>query len=79
MRAANTGLSAYIDTLGRVVRSGVDGAAEQSRVAGVLTADVPLVEGATAYARGGDIGGWISLGVLGVMGVGCRRAKACGL
>lgn len=85
VRAANTGLSAQIDTLGRVESSGTDGAGAaggdgRARVAGVLTAEVPVVEGATVYARVGDAWGWISLGALGVMGVvGCRRAKACGL
>lgn len=57
VRSANTGISALIDPRGRLVRAGVDGQANQSRVDGVLVVDVPGPAGTTVYARVGDVFG----------------------
>lgn len=67
LRAANTGVSAVIDRRGRVIASGVDGTPEAMGQDGVLSAEIELPRGATAYASLGDAAGWGSLGVLGVL------------
>lgn len=58
IRAANTGISAHIDARGQVVRSGVDGLAQKSKVAGVLCDSLNLGTGSTVYGRIGPIFQW---------------------
>lgn len=67
LRAANTGVSAVIDRRGAVVAAGIDGAPGAAWQDGVLTAEVELHVGSTAYASVGDAAGWGPLGVLGVL------------
>ncbi|MEZ6243070.1 MAG: apolipoprotein N-acyltransferase [Phycisphaerales bacterium] len=67
VRAANTGISAVIDARGQVVRDRLDGGGGPDRVDGVLTEDVPLASGATAYARIGDLAGWATLAGAGLV------------
>jgi apolipoprotein N-acyltransferase len=60
VRAANTGISAWIDGQGRVVKAGPDqGPASQSD--GVLTAYLRPAVGGTIYSRVGDVFAWMAL------------------
>lgn len=52
VRAANTGISAVVDTRGRVAASAPYG------IAAEIVADVTLGGGLTLYARLGDVAGW---------------------
>jgi apolipoprotein N-acyltransferase len=56
VRSTATGISAFVDSSGRVVqRSGFEKAQ-------ILTQDVPMIEGGpTIYARIGDVAGWAAL------------------
>jgi apolipoprotein N-acyltransferase len=68
VRAANSGISAVIDPVGRVIASLPLG------VEGILDADLPRPISPTLYARGGD--GWVAL--MGGIGLGVvlhRRRK----
>jgi apolipoprotein N-acyltransferase len=69
VRAANTGISAFIAPTGRIVRRLP--LFERS----VMTDMVPLREGRTLYTRFGDWLAWLSLGVTGVaLAVAWRRS-----
>jgi apolipoprotein N-acyltransferase len=69
VRAANTGISAFIAPTGRIVRRLP--LFERS----VMTDTVPLREGRTLYTRFGDWLAWLSLGVTGVaLAVAWRRS-----
>jgi apolipoprotein N-acyltransferase len=61
LRVANTGVSAVIDSRGRLVASGVNGLPGAAMTDGVLTADVRLGAGVPLFARVGDTFGWLSL------------------
>ncbi|MBX3376818.1 MAG: apolipoprotein N-acyltransferase [Phycisphaeraceae bacterium] len=61
VRAANTGISAAIDSRGRVTASGVDGRPGAWNEEGVLTAKVRPNRARTLYARVGDVFGWTVL------------------
>ncbi|QKK08724.1 MAG: apolipoprotein N-acyltransferase [Planctomycetota bacterium] len=63
VRAANTGVSAVIDPYGGVLKTGVERGdpAGDTMVDGVLFGEVPLASGDTAYARIGDVAGWLGL------------------
>lgn len=75
VRAANTGISALIDARGRVVAQGVDGERRRTNVDGVLAGELLLGEGATLYARVGDVAGWVAFaGAWGLLGVAGARA-----
>ncbi len=65
-RAANTGVSAIVDHRGRLVASGINGHPGAIGVDGVLSGELPIIQGASFYAQGGWITGWIiaSLGLL---------------
>ena len=63
VRAANTGVSVVIGPDGQVLDRGVPEG--DSRVDGVLAAEVPLAVGETLYARVGDLVGWVNLALLG--------------
>lgn len=71
VRVVNTGISAFIDARGRLIRSGTDDHPGASRVDGVLQGSVALVTGATLYATLGDAAGiglyylWVGLVLLG--------------
>ncbi len=54
VRAANTGISAFIDATGRILASGVDGQSQAIRVEGVLTRELALGVGRTWYATLGQ-------------------------
>lgn len=54
IRAANTGISAVVDTTGRIVAHGVDGQAQAQRVEGVLSRELSLGVGRTWYATLGQ-------------------------
>ena len=60
IRSTNTGISAFVDPVGRIVAR----SAERERA--VLIADVPLIESnsTTPYLRYGDWFGWLCLGLL---------------
>lgn len=55
VRAANTGISAFIDPLGRVVDRVTDASGKDVFVNGVLFADVPTMTTRTFYTRYGDV------------------------
>ncbi|MEM7754384.1 MAG: apolipoprotein N-acyltransferase [Planctomycetota bacterium] len=55
-RAANTGVSAFVDATGRVIASGIAGEPGATRVAGTLVADLPTYRGMTAF--GAAVGMW---------------------
>ncbi|MBI2890919.1 MAG: apolipoprotein N-acyltransferase [Nitrospirae bacterium] len=59
-RAANTGISAFIEPTGRIA----DSLRLQAR--GYLTADLPLTGWTTLYARWGDVGALLAICVVGV-------------
>jgi apolipoprotein N-acyltransferase len=78
VRAANTGISAWIDARGRVVKAGVDGGG-RSQVDGILTADLRPTLGGTIYSRIGEVFGWSVLGAAGgVILLGLSRRRAAG-
>ena len=59
LRAANTGISAFIDASGRITRRGIDGDAAGRRVEGVLSGEVRIAVGPGAiYGRLGDVVPW---------------------
>lgn len=65
VRVANTGVSAAVDARGRLIASGIDGQPGAARVAGILTADIPLAGARLPmYASVGDVVGWLSLTAL---------------
>lgn len=65
VRAANTGVSAFIDNAGRIQSAGVMGRKEWVNVDGVLIGEVELpTRGTTLYARTGDLAGFLSMGGL---------------
>lgn len=66
VRAANTGVSAMIDSRGRVIASGIDGHSNAADVDGVLSGVMPNIVEDTPYARFGD---WVSYPVLAIAGV----------
>lgn len=66
VRSANTGISAIVDALGRIVKSGVDGGG-RAMVDGVLAGEVSLHAGESVFARVGNVAGWC--GVVGVVGL----------
>lgn len=74
-RAANTGLSAIIDTLGRVIASGIDGDPSATEIDGVLSGVIPNIVEDTPYARFGD---WVSYPVLSIAGLGTAAAWVVG-
>lgn len=72
VRAANTGVSAVIDPLGRT------NATLPLDVVGVLDAPLPAAVAPTPYARFGDAGFWLLLVVCGFSGVVSRRKDVYG-
>jgi apolipoprotein N-acyltransferase len=63
IRAANTGVSSWIDGYGRLIKAGVDGDPHAARVDGILIADVMPGTAPTIYARVGNVFGWSCLPV----------------
>lgn len=83
-RAANTGVSAFIDASGRVTARGIDGNAQGHDVEGFLASTLPFGDAAavTPFARVGNVFGW---GCLAITAVGAlasmwrgRRTRAEG-
>jgi apolipoprotein N-acyltransferase len=54
-RAANTGISCFIDAQGRVIARGVEGATQSSKVDGILRAAIARGMGSTLYGRVGNL------------------------
>jgi apolipoprotein N-acyltransferase len=67
IRAANTGISAHIDAMGRIVKAGVDQERRSTGVDGVLTGTVNLGTGSTVYGRVGPIFQWVALAGAGLV------------
>ncbi len=63
VRAANTGISALVDTTGRLIRRGVDDGGD-SRAEGTLSGTVELRSAPTIYGRAGDVLPWTTLAAL---------------
>ena len=63
VRAVNTGVSCSIDGRGVLRKHGPDGKAQSVNVDGVLVDTVALapIEGATIFARCGNVFGWVVL------------------
>ena len=81
VRAANTGISAAIDGRGGVLKSGVEGHQGESRVDGVLLADIQPARPSTVYARVGDMFAWLNLACAAALVVASfvrRRAASAG-
>ncbi|MBX3363110.1 MAG: apolipoprotein N-acyltransferase [Phycisphaeraceae bacterium] len=57
-RAANTGTSALIDHRGRLVAKGVNNSTKTHDIDGVLSGELPIVEGVSVYAQGGWVAPW---------------------
>lgn len=67
-RAANTGISGFIDPYGRVLeKTGLFGQA-------VVVADLRFIKSRTIYSRIGDLIAWLSLAVVAAAMLGTRRA-----
>jgi apolipoprotein N-acyltransferase len=66
VRCANTGISCFIDPLGRVVSRVQDGSGKDIFVRGVLTDKVVLMDSDTVYTRYGDVFAWLNMGVASV-------------
>lgn len=64
VRAANTGISAWIDSRGRIVQAGTDQGA-LAHEDGILTAEVRVAAGRTLYSRTGDTFAWVVLAAAG--------------
>lgn len=83
-RAANTGVSAFIDAAGRVTARGVDGNPRGHEVEGLLAGTLSFGDSAavTTFARVGNVFGWGCLAVAVVGGVASmwrgRRGRAEG-
>ncbi len=79
VRAANTGVSAFIGTRGEILASGVEGDPGKGRVEGVLTQMMVPVSGLTIFARIGDVAGWASMvGMVVMWGGSIARKKKRG-
>jgi apolipoprotein N-acyltransferase len=63
VRCANTGVSCFIDPLGRVVSRVQDRSGKDIFVRGVLTDKVILMDSDTVYTRYGDVFAWLNMGV----------------
>jgi apolipoprotein N-acyltransferase len=62
VRSANTGISAFVDPLGRITRRLEDSKGKYREVAGCLTDHVILDNRQTFYTQHGDIFGWVTAG-----------------
>lgn len=89
VRSVNTGISAFIDPNGRVVKDLRDGSGRRRGVAGTLVGTVATDSRRTVYGRGGEVFSMVLSGLLGVLSVygigrfaatrhGARRAKKRG-
>jgi apolipoprotein N-acyltransferase len=63
-RAANTGISALIDSKGRILARGVEGSRHATQVDGILKGSLTLGAGPTLYARVGEVFPWSVLGLI---------------
>ncbi len=71
VRATSTGISAFVDSMGRVVQR-ID-----RNTRGVALRPAPMLEGSTVYQRLGDWPGWLSVAALLAIGLRARlRARA---
>jgi apolipoprotein N-acyltransferase len=74
-RAATTGVSAFIDSRGRIVSRIKDGRGADLFVAGTLTWDVPLSRERTFYTLHGDVFAQLVAGAALLILLGCARIK----
>lgn len=70
VRAANTGVSAFISHRGRVLALVKDAQGEETFLMGQKTLDLPLVTERTFYRRGGFLFPYFALSLLLIMGIG---------
>jgi apolipoprotein N-acyltransferase len=68
-RAANTGISGFVDPYGRVIRK------TALFEPAVIVEDVRFLKGRTTYNRIGDLVAWLSLAVTGVALLSARRLR----
>jgi apolipoprotein N-acyltransferase len=68
-RAANTGISGFVDPYGRVLQR-----SELFRTA-VMTEDLRFIDARTIYSRIGDLVGWLSVALTAAALVAARRAR----
>jgi apolipoprotein N-acyltransferase len=66
VRSTSTGISAFVDATGAIVQR----IGRNQR--GVIVANVPMVQGTTAYELLGDWPGWVSLAVIALVTVRAR-------
>lgn len=66
VRAANTGISAAIDSTGRVLATGLDGSPGAWNADGVLSASVIPAVSRTVYAKVGNVFGWSVVSITGL-------------
>jgi apolipoprotein N-acyltransferase len=67
IRAANTGISAAIESTGRLAATGIDGVPGAWSQDGVLTATVIPARARTLYSRVGNVFGWGVLSITGAL------------
>ncbi|QDU33208.1 Apolipoprotein N-acyltransferase [Poriferisphaera corsica] len=70
-RSVNTGVSGFVDAVGRVVKVVKDEEGEVQYVGGSAAEFVRFDERVTVYGRIGDVGAWVLVGVLLVVTVMC--------
>jgi apolipoprotein N-acyltransferase len=75
IRAATTGVSAFIDARGRVVRRVTDARGRDLGVAGTIVWDVPLSTTRTFYTAHGDVFAWAASGLAGALLAGTLLAR----
>ena len=67
-RAANTGISGFVDPYGRVIEK------TELFTQNVVVADLRFIKSRTVYSRAGDLVAWLSLAVVAAALAGTRRA-----
>ncbi|MCK4871533.1 MAG: apolipoprotein N-acyltransferase [Phycisphaerales bacterium] len=68
LRSANTGISAVIDSSGRLIAAGPIGRSESWNVDGVVRGDLPLDPRVSLFGRLGGVFGWAVLVALAIIG-----------
>jgi apolipoprotein N-acyltransferase len=76
VRAANTGVSAFISYQGRVLATVKDARGEETFVMGQKTLDLPLVTERTLYRRGGFLFPYVAVALFLIMGIWVARRKS---
>jgi len=76
VRAANTGVSAFVSHQGRVLATVKDARGEETFSMGLKTLDLPLVTERTFYRQGGFLFPYFVLGLFLVLGIALVRKRA---